>query len=1489
MNFAHANPDIDFDSTPFYVNTTLAPWHPQKNAVRRAAISSFGFSGTNAHVVIDEAPDRTPTDTPMVNRPQVIVLSARTDTALMAAIRNLHQWLEDNGDQNRLIDIAYTLMVGRQHFKKRFGMVVNSISELRQKLSDVLQSGPLTVPVQDLVSRSDILPGGAQEGGDVQIAMERELQLLIGNAETGDDEEIVRLQWLAACFEQGHDSTAWERWYAAGGACTISLPTYPFERKRHWYDQLLTTSSEENSEAHTVHSGPLRLSDSKAAMLMFDFQSDEVSVEISSHGIALVKMHDRANRNMLTDNLLAGLRHIFQQINQSSNVKVVVLTGYDNVFCMGGTAEMLNDLSENKGTFADNAFVYRGLLDCKVPVISAMQGHASGGGLAFGLYGDIVILAEQGVYSANFTKYGFTPGMGATLILKRRFGENLSTRMMYTASAYRGEELRSMAPELLYFSSEKVLPEALAIAAQIADKPQLTLETLKQGLTREMNAQLPEVIDYELEMHQKTFSQSEVKARLQAHFESLKKFNQGVRQQPLNASMSASNSDSHSSNGELASPINLFEMRLHDVLPHQEPASKKHPTVFVERDKDHLIKQLGEIVERIIQVSISDDDLYENFHSLGMDSINGVEIIRDINKTLQTQLEVTALYDYPTLDKLTEHVLSAFSSIKRNDSKEALEQKNRKAESKADRKPADLHVFTKQITEIVSRILHENIRQEDLEENFSSLGVDSISGVEIIRDLNKHLNANLEVTSLYDYPSISKLAQYVLDVLPSVASEIAVEPPVKVKGIQEELHIDIKNEVSNKENIAKEIVTLRQSATSGSIRLREKRKKGDTIQFVEAPKATRVRLRPTGKSSSSEQAIDPIQVSKQHSNDIAIIGMSGQFPGANNTEEFWSNLAAGTASITEVPISRWDYRETFNEDTHADGQSYSKWGGFLNNPGQFDHEFFNISPLEGEIMDPQQRLFLQEAYKTFEDAGYSDTDLAGSRCGVYVGATFSDYDEVLTSVSLDRTSHAFTGLAPSILAARTAYHLNLKGPCLAIDTACSSSLVAVHSGCQSILNGDCDMALAGGVYMMHSPRMHIQGSQSNMLSPTGKCRPFGAGADGIVVSEGVGVVLLKRLTQAIADKDHIYGVIKGSGVNQDGATNGITAPSVNAQKQLEIDVYNKSGIDPDTISLVEAHGTGTALGDPIEINALRKAFAEFTSRRHFCAIGSVKGNVGHTTMAAGITSLIKVLLSFAHQQIPPSLNAEEENEHINLNDSPFYINKTLKDWPAKNEHKRRAAISSFGFSGTNSHLVVEEFPSKRPLKPRQGRVQIIPLSASNETALMQKVKDLLHWLRQAPAETNLEDIAYTLQIGRSHFALRRVLVVSSLDELEETLLFMINDGRTGATETSAKPQQPRTLPSGLETADHAGSIEGLVNHYLSGHLPQWSVLYGNEQCHRIPLPTYPFNTRELWPSAHQDRVAQPEVRPPSATVNNQVFQSVPSGKSITTAALLADL
>jgi acyl transferase domain-containing protein len=311
--------------------------------------------------------------------------------------------------------------------------------------------------------------------------------------------------------------------------------------------------------------------------------------------------------------------------------------------------------------------------------------------------------------------------------------------------------------------------------------------------------------------------------------------------------------------------------------------------------------------------------------------------------------------------------------------------------------------------------------------------------------------------------------------------------------------------------------------------------------------------------------------------DIAIIGMSCQFPDARNVHEFWHNLASGINSVREIPRERWDVDEIDIPEVQKSG----KWGGFLAEIDRFDPLFFNISPLEAEVMDPQQRLFLQEAWRALEDAGYSDRELSGKKCGVFVGCTVGDYGIRLREGGIKPTAYAFMGNAASILPARISYHLNLQGPAIAVDTACSSSLIALHLACTSIRTGTCEIAVVGGVQLITTSQIHTLASIAGMLSATGQCKAFDDSADGFVPGEGVGVVILKSLEAARKDGDHIYAVIKGSDINQDGKSNGITAPNATSQTALECEVYKKFNIHPETISYVETHGTGTILGDPI--------------------------------------------------------------------------------------------------------------------------------------------------------------------------------------------------------------------------------------------------------------------------------------------------------------------
>jgi len=593
--------------------------------------------------------------------------------------------------------------------------------------------------------------------------------------------------------------------------------------------------------------------------------------------------------------------------------------------------------------------------------------------------------------------------------------------------------------------------------------------------------------------------------------------------------------------------------------------------------------------------------------------------------------------------------------------------------------------------------------------------------------------------------------------------------------------------------------------------------------------------------------------------DIAIIGMSGRYPGADHIWDLWHNLANGVNSIAEVPRERWDIDAYYDPAPGTPGKSYCKWGGFLRGVDQFDPLFFNISPAEAALLDPQQRLFLEETLKALENAGYPAAAMDNKKCGVYVGVMgLNEYNP----------QHLFN--SGSILAARIAYFLNLKGPAISIDTACSSSLVAIHLACQSLLRGESEMMLAGGVTLYLTGRPYIEMSKSGMLSPEGKCKTFDNNADGFVPGEGVGVVVLKLLSNALRDNDHIYGVIKGSGVNQDGRTNGITAPSAKSQRDLELAVYKENGIDPGAITYVEAHGTATNLGDPIEVEALTEAFRQYTREKQYCAIGSIKTNFGHTSAAAGAAGVLKVLLALRYKKIPPSLNYREANRHIDFKNSPFYVNTQLVDWNSRPGQPRRAAVSSFGYSGTNAHLVIEEAPEPGRREPHSPKpAWIIPLSARTAESLTRKIADLNRWLMTdgegEGTAASLENISYTLFMGRTHFPWRLALVVTDIVELKQKISGIQKEsaktlGKITPLIENPAPLDPalkeqgeqwlrelrQTLSPSPDVAGYLEKLSALADFYMKGYDLDWQLLYPVETRRRIPLPMYPFARKRYW-------------------------------------------
>jgi amino acid adenylation domain-containing protein len=517
------------------------------------------------------------------------------------------------------------------------------------------------------------------------------------------------------------------------------------------------------------------------------------------------------------------------------------------------------------------------------------------------------------------------------------------------------------------------------------------------------------------------------------------------------------------------------------------------------------------------------------------------------------------------------------------------------------------------------------------------------------------------------------------------------------------------------------------------------------------------------------------QLRQHHQSDIAIIAMSGQFPKAQDIDSLWNNLCNGIESI-----SFFSEQEMVAEGVNIkwlNNPKHVRASGVLSDIELFDAYFFGYSPKEAELIDPQQRLFLECAWSAIEKAGYDPENYKGL-IGVYAGCGGNDYllknlypnRDILELNDFDDLSY---GNAPDHLATRVSYKLNLTGPALNIQTACSTSLVAVHLGCQSLLNGECDMAIAGGVSIHLPQKTGYLYQEGLILSNDGHCRAFDAKAKGTVGGNGVGIVVLKRLADAIADGDYIHAVIKGSSINNDGSLKvGYTAPSVEGQATVISQAQAVAGIDPDTITYIEAHGTATPLGDPIEIAALTQAFRASTQNKSFCAIGSLKSNIGHLNTAAGVAGLIKTVLALKHKLLPPSLHFEQPSPQIDFANSPFYVNTKLSPWET-NGTPRRAGVSSFGIGGTNAHVVLEETPAEFEYKSQESgesgrKFQLLVLSAKTERALDTATANLVEHLTHHP-DINLADVAYTLEVGRKAFNYRRILVCSDTEDAVNTL------------------------------------------------------------------------------------------------------------------------
>lgn len=692
--------------------------------------------------------------------------------------------------------------------------------------------------------------------------------------------------------------------------------------------------------------------------------------------------------------------------------------------------------------------------------------------------------------------------------------------------------------------------------------------------------------------------------------------------------------------------------------------------------------------------------------------------------------------------------------------------------------------------------------------DISEFGFDSITFTEFGNYLNRELGTKILPSVFYEYATLNEVCDYILEEYKDI-----LEEKYEIRSIEEEAETEISEKM--------EEILVTKEVTQDDVK--------------------DVRL-------------------KHEMEPIAIIGISGVMPKSDNLEMFWENLINGEELITEIPKERWDWREIYADKTF-DNKTNIKWGGFLNDIDKFDADFFGISPREAELMDPQHRLFLQTSWKTIEDAGYKPSSLAGTKTALFAGVTTLEYEDVLREAGISSQAQTSTGMAHSILVNRISYMFDFHGTSEAVDTACSSSLVAIHHAVEALRRGECEIAIAGGVNAILTPKLYISFGKAGMLANDGKCKTFDKKANGYVRGEGCGAVMLKTLSDAIKDNDHIYAVIKNSGTNHGGHVNSLTTPNPNAQADLIRETWAPTGISPSTITYMEAHGTGTSLGDPIEINGLKKAFSDLYLERNekqeksgYCGIGALKTNIGHLEGASGIAGMLKVILAMKHGVLPANINFSEQNPYIELEDSPFYLINESREWKRQISENgevipRRAGISSFGFGGVNAHIALEEYIEDNSTihgANLEGKRYIVPLSAKTDNALIQQILQLIEYINNG--DRDFRSLVYTLQLGREAMKFRKAFIVKDQKDLLQQLSSFVDLSLEEKGLYKVKPENRNGGVQEEELLKYIASedLESICKLWTDGYNVNWSMLYEENTPKRISLPTYPFEKVRFW-------------------------------------------
>ena len=1433
------NPYINFEETPFQVPHKLKNWERvtvEENGVMkeyplRAGVQAFGAGGSNVHMIVEEYRKENNEE---FEGPYGIVISAQTQDQVKELAKELADWVSKGiYTDTDMASIAYTLQTGREAMDCRLAFCANDLKELVEKLNAYLINDDKTLNNEIYVSTIQ------EENNDFArlFSGEELISIITQWMENGKLEKVLE------CWVKGM-KIEWNQLYQQGKPNKISLPTYPFLRKRCWvetkHDWIEETKTKEEIKEKA------KVLESEIVYIQEDWvpikETYEVVKSLGARDTVLWIINKETNLNAIS-------KYIKEQKIQGEFIFAIRSDRYEQIS---------DDVYEV--SFEDSNTLTFGIKN----IIKSQQRT-----IQYVIY-----------WGADAIEYGpkQLPELG--YLYKALKETSLALTKIVVAGRYQNERMRCCIEALIgYEKSARMLMPKTSITLIGAEEQSITLEqfiekTLKSCVEEGYSVQMMEngiwktnqlkesslvlgenalkqdgvyfitgglggigilVAEWLLKQyHAKVVltgrSINEVK---QKKLDELSKV-YGERVQFIKADVCSKDDMKYAVQktkqifGALHGVIHaagiegkskIYDAKDQEFLQIISPKVQGTLTLNeVLKDEDvnmicyfsstsALLGDFGDCAystgnrfmmcyakwqsrtenDKAIYVinwplwrdggmGHTDDSAMEMYlKSSGLrflESKEGLECMEKIFCQKQVQLAVFA-GDKKRIQGMLKPQVSQSKqqpSVKKPKQKASIEG--------TELKSALLEMLKQNVSELM-KIDEEQIGYDTL---LADYGFDSISLSEYADILNDILGIEVLPDIFFSYPTLLKFGEWLL------------------KEYQEKLktYFQSSNE-EIEENIEEQQILVEQVYEKEDVPERNK-------QFD--------------------------QQDTEHL--IAVVGMSGRFPGADNIEQLWDILRDGKIMIDEVPKDR----TLWHEDNKV-----RKMGG-LSKIHEFDPLFFEIPPSEAETMDPRQRLLLEESWKALEMAGYGEKLLDKEEIGMFVGAEDGTYGMVTNYAGGITSNHN------AMMAARLAYFLDMKGPNMTINTACSSGLSAVHEACLSIRSGECDAAVAAGANLFFTPGSYDLMESAGMLSPTQTCYAFDNRADGMVPGEGVAVVVLKRLSLAIQDNNQILAVIKGSGMNYDGRTNGITAPSAQSQTKLLTSVYNRFQIEPEDIGYVMAHGTGTKLGDPMEMNALTEAFTKYTSKKQYCAVGSIKPNIGHGLAASGVCSLIAMVLALQNEVIPPQVNCEEESNYIQWKNSPFYLNLEKKDWKDQGTQKRMGAVSSFGMGGTNVHVVLESAKQyEKETSKEQKKVHILPVSAKTKDALKRMSQALIDYLEANKETVNLDDVSYTLFEGRKHFLYRICVVATNCDEAIEQLR------KQEPEKVSRKFLREERVQLRINQLEEMYCItkdestlrviaEELASYYNTGYIMDGEQLWKGYSVKRMILPAYSFEHNE---------------------------------------------